>query len=60
MTSEEQRAVLAHRWEGMKLAVAHAHVEALSAFFRSMGAWFEGDNEQTRMWNVDENGDQDK
>jgi hypothetical protein len=45
MTSDEQRAEMARRWEGLKLDVAHADVEEPVSFYRSMNVWLPGADE---------------
>jgi len=60
MTSDKQRAELARRWEGLKLDVAHADVQAGVSFFRSMGVWLPDDADEEVTWTMAQSGDQEQ
>jgi hypothetical protein len=45
VTSDEERAEMTRRWEGLKLDVAHAGLENDVSFFRSMSVWLPGADE---------------
>ena len=68
MTSDEQRAEMARRWEGLKLDVAHADVEEPVSFYRSMHVWLPGADEagdadepdEKVTWSIDQSGDQEQ